>query len=296
MEDAGTFIASNLRSPTTGRIDNLRLSGEDYLPSTIDAATIIRRFPQVSSLHIDSISNTVFFEIIPSITELCIKDATNISLWRLARVFPSVETLTLWRVRVGSSSTDVVRWSKLRKLNLPDCLDIPWEHLRTTHLNHLLFWGNVDERVMSFIASLKSLESLDISYTKEHVYSIATSAPQLHHLSIDPCEEITDLTKMELNKLTSLSVYDLKENNLRLELFEKIVGGRLLPKKTGKKSAKKEPLSLQILVKDIPWEDLEWHGSELISSARQEVSEVKRAGGVFTEYRFTWKETSQNSM
>jgi hypothetical protein len=91
---------------------------------------------------------------------------------------------------------------------------------------------------------------------------------------------------MKMSKLTRLSLY---ENGLSLESFEKLVRNCFLPAKTGRTaSVKAEPISLEILVNRKALEDHEWSKSELILSARRDVSTVTRGDMSFTMHSFTW--------
>jgi hypothetical protein len=168
------------------------------------------------------------------------------------------------------------------------CQHLSLGNVIAARLTHLLFWGEVNEGIIAFIASHTSLEVLNTSYTQDLVSAIATSAPQLRSFTIDACEELADPRRMKFNKLTHLGIYDFEAHPLSLDLFERMVKARFLSKSGNDTTTEAEPPLLEILIEDEPLENLRWLHSELIASARQEVATMERWDKTWTTYRYKW--------
>jgi hypothetical protein len=224
------------------------------------------------------------------VTKILIAEVGSISLQLLGQTFPNVEIAELIEYTSTPAMDGNLIWPKLKQLTVTNCFDMQWRILMATDITHLSCPDKPNEDMVSFITSHKTLEFLDVSYSAEHIHSIATSAPQLLSLTADPCEELAYSTIMKLPKLTYLGIYDLMGDPLSLELFEKIVRARFLPKKGGRKSSTKvEPITLEILSElDGRDEEVTWLESELIASAHHEESDIKRWGIGFRVHRFNW--------
>lgn len=291
--EAAFLTSDSLRFPRE-KVDHLQLDGEGAQELTIDINSISRRLPPTNSLSIISVSHIQELPrvvSIPTVTRLLLKDVTRTSLRHLCLAFPNVETATFIRTTFYELPQDltVSTWPNLKDLIVLECPSMPWGRLRANDITKLSCGDPITEHFLAFIDSHKSIKSLDISYDGGHIYSVATSAPQLCSLTIDACEEIVNKTRMKLNKLTYLGIYDCVDPSLSLDLFEKIVRSRFLPKKGRRQSTKAEPLSLEILVRGESAKDLEWEESELIRSAQQEVFTVDRWEDTWTVYSFRWE-------
>jgi hypothetical protein len=224
------------------------------------------------------------------VTEIRIDAANNISLQLLGQAFPNVETAAIFDSTFVSATTGGLIWPKLKQLTVSACQNMQWGISMARNITHLSCGDDVNEDVVSFIASHKSLEVLDIWSSAGHIHSIATKAPQLLSLTVDACPELADSTKIKLSKLTHLGIYDTEDIPLSLELFEKIVKARFLPKKGGRKTlAKSGPISLEIVV-DMPSlvEGVEWDESELIAPAHKETFTLKRWNYDYRVHKFQW--------
>jgi hypothetical protein len=284
--DAAEFLCSGLIESTPKRIGHLEFEGHEYQKLGIYASII--HSPTLCSLGVQCFSEVRFSrnQTIPSITTLKIRYVGEIPLHSLLHVFPNAEFVDIEEVSFSISNPQRIKWPNLRHLNIRNCGTAFLGYLIAPKLAHLLFWDDFDDEVMSFIASHKSLESLDIEYEEGFVYPIATKAPQLRHLYIDTCEELADMTRMKLNKLTCLGIHDRR---LSLELFERIVRNRFLPTKRSRRaSVKADPITLDILVDSKPSKPPEWQKSELISSAHHEVSTATRGDITYIAHRFVW--------
>jgi hypothetical protein len=258
---------------------------------SIDVSAISRRFTTTTSLEIMWTPQVTFSDdiSIATITTLRLSEVTNLSLQLLASAFPNVEAVAFDEITSDPSDTCNPVWPHLKHLTISGCPAMPWRLLDAVDLTQLSYLDPIDEDVAAFLASHKSLECLDIGYDPNHVYSIATCAPQLRSLAIDCCDELVDRTRMKLNKLAHLGIYEMEGIRLSLQLFEQILHSRFLPKKGRRKSTNTEPTSLEILVDVALSEAPEWQSSELIGSAQREVTRVDRWEKTWTSYVYKWE-------
>lgn len=260
----------------------------------IDFLSIVQNFTPSKRLHAErlDLATIVPGPIFPDISDLLIYKSRRISLLVL-KAFPNVKTAFLWEVSFPFQGDDIVKWPELHTLT---GRDLPWEKFNVPHLTTLNTGTNL-RSPSAFISSHPSIRHLDLGSAPDLIASLPECAPQLLTLSVGPSEELCTILSLRpgLDQLTELLIhqarYEQEDGQVTLEFFEKIVRSRFLPGIHRPDSGQSPTLvsSLSILSPRPKKTELEdWRKSELLLSAKEEVSIVSRRGHYWRRYKLCW--------
>lgn len=290
---AACFVNAKLSIPT-GPIDRLRIIrsyNDSKIPQfPVDVTSIVALFPTARALTMFNFSPASFNvnTVAPNIVELEVGDISNLSLRSLLQAFPSVETVQFASVKFVEEDSGDIPWPGLQSLAVSECINMPFNSLKTPNIRKFLSTDVPGEPIVNFISSHSSLKHVELGYSKTFMSSALQGTHNLVSFTTDVDMTLGDPPHPKLGSLEILGLYQLKRNDISLDLFEKIARNYCIPNNVDEGDTQRH-VALQIIVPNtVLVEELEWRASELLSSAIEQCSNSFRWNAEFTIYNLRW--------